>query len=176
MKIHFLIIIALSTLHILDVSFFQKMKQQFVCTPCGNDCDKYVYNKSGSCSHCHMALVAKATIRFRNYTPQQTCEKLSDTNVIVLDVRTVGEFKGATHPNFGRFKNAINIPIQELETRMQELNTFKHKEIIVYCSHSQRSPRAAYMLGQKGFQRVGNMLGGVSTWSGIGACKKWIIK
>ncbi|MBC7829139.1 MAG: rhodanese-like domain-containing protein [Chitinophagaceae bacterium] len=176
MRIHFLLILTLSALPFLRFSFFENAKQEFVCTPCGNDCDKYVYNKSGSCRHCNMALVDKATVKFSNYTPQQTCKKLNDPNVIVLDVRTVEEFKGATYPNFGRFKNAINIPIQELEQRMQELNAFKHKEIIVYCSHSQRSPRAAYMLGQKGFQKVGNMLGGASTWNNIGDCNKWIVK
>ena len=61
-------------------------------------------------------------------------------------------------------KNAINIPVQELEKRMNELEKYKDKEIIVYCSHSHRSPRASYMLTQNGFKKVTNMLGGMSVW------------
>jgi rhodanese-related sulfurtransferase len=176
MKIILLFLVTIPALNIFNFAFLQNTDQKFVCMPCGNDCDKISYAKAGVCSDCHMPLVDKATVRFANYTPQQTCEKLNDTNVIALDVRTVEEFKGTAYPNFGRFKNAINIPIQELESRIRELNAFKNKEIIVYCSHSRRSPRAAYLLGQKGFSKVSNMLGGASVWNTAEACKNWVVK
>jgi rhodanese-related sulfurtransferase len=54
--------------------------------------------------------------------------------------------------------------VQELESRISELKKYKDKEIIVYCSHSHRSPRASYMLTQNGFNKVTNMLGGMSVW------------
>jgi rhodanese-related sulfurtransferase len=81
-----------------------------------------------------------------------------------LDVRTVAEFEGRTEEKYGRLNNAVNIPIQELEARMKELGYWKDKQIVVYCSHSHRSPRASYMLSQNGFRNVTNMLGGMSVW------------
>jgi rhodanese-related sulfurtransferase len=89
---------------------------------------------------------------------------LDEKNVVFLDVRTPAEFNGNANDKFGAIKNAINIPVQELETRMNELGKYKDKEIIVYCSHSRRSPRASYMLTQNGFKKVTNMLGGMSVW------------
>ena len=89
---------------------------------------------------------------------------LNEKNVVFLDVRTMAEFNGTAPDKFGAIKNAINIPVQELESRMSELEKYKDKEIIVYCSHSHRSPRASYMLTQNGFKKVTNMLGGMSVW------------
>jgi len=42
------------------------------------------------------------------------------------------------------------------------LAPYKEKEIIVYCSHSHRSPQACYILTQNGFSNVTNMNGGMS--------------
>lgn len=37
--------------------FAQASKETFLCSPCGRECDKLVFNKSGTCPHCNMALV-----------------------------------------------------------------------------------------------------------------------
>ena len=84
--------------------------------------------------------------------------------VIFLDVRTPEEFNGTAPDKFGAIKNAINIPVQDLQARMNELEKYKSSEIVVYCSHSHRSPRASYMLTQRGFKNVTNMQGGMSVW------------
>lgn len=91
--------------------------------------------------------------------------------MVLLDVRTKEEFEGAADPNYGSLKNAINIPIDELENRIKSIDHLKNKEIIVYCSHSHRSPRASYLLNQKGFKKVTNMSGGMSMLKD-GDCKK----
>ena len=62
----------------------------------------------------------------------------------------------------GDIKNAININVQELENRLSQLSKYKDTEILVYCSHSHRSPRASYLLSTNGFKNVSNMSGGVS--------------
>jgi rhodanese-related sulfurtransferase len=155
-------------------SFSPQSNIQYVCTPCGYDCDTAVYDKPGVCEHCHMALVDKKTIRFKNITQAQMCAKLNDTNVVALDVRTEEEFNGRAAEKFGRIKNALNIPVQQLAARMKELNRYKKKQILLYCSHSHRSPMAAYMLSNKGFNVV-NMEGGMSTWKPNTACDKWFV-
>jgi rhodanese-related sulfurtransferase/DNA-directed RNA polymerase subunit RPC12/RpoP len=139
----------------------------YVCLPCGSDCDAEVHKGPGTCSRCSMALVKKSTIKHKNIEPKDLCSfitKAGSGNVLLLDVRTAAEFEGRTEEKSGRLNNAVNIPIQELETRMKELSDWKDKQVVVYCSHSHRSPRASYMLSQNGFKNVTNMLGGMSTW------------
>ncbi|MFM2326592.1 MAG: hypothetical protein RIR31_794 [Bacteroidota bacterium] len=140
---------------------------QYVCMPCGSSCDNMVYTQAGICSHCNMKLVDKNSVKFHNIEPDVVCSFIADmgkNNVVLLDVRTAEEFNGTATEKFGRLAGAINIPVQQLEKRMGELNKFKNKQIIVYCSHSHRSPRASYMLMQKGFTQVTNMEYGMSEW------------
>ncbi len=114
-----------------------------------------------------MEIVKKSSIVHGNVMPQDLYAhilKAGSSNVLLLDVRTAEEFKGTAPDKFGRLKNAINIPVQELETRIKELDTYKDKEIIVYCSHSHRSPRASYLLTQNGFKKVSNMQQGMHIW------------
>ena len=140
----------------------------FVCMPCGRDCDNQSYNQKGECAHCSMKLVEKSTIVFENIAPADICNYIAaNPGVILLDVRTRDEFNGKAKPHFGRLKNAINIPIQELDTRLSELDQYKGKQIIVYCSHSRRSPQASWLLNQNGFTKVANMAGGMSDWESV---------
>lgn len=140
---------------------------QYVCLPCGNACDNAVHNKPGTCSHCNMQLVNKATVQFKSIAPDALCSFIKDmgkANVLLLDVRTPEEFSGKAKDKFGRLAGAVNIPVQELEKRIAELSKYKQKEIVVYCSHSHRSPMASYLLMQKGFTKVSNMEYGMSEW------------
>jgi rhodanese-related sulfurtransferase len=138
----------------------------YVCIPCGSECDKETFSKPGECMHCHMALVRKSTINFKNISPASVCEVMTKKpGTVLLDVRSPEEFNGTAQENFGRLKGAINIPVQDLENRLNELSRYKDKDIIVYCSHSHRSPRASYILTQHGFNHVTNMEGGMSVWN-----------
>lgn len=78
-----------------------------------------------------------------------------DTHVF-LDVRDKAEVK-----LMGGIPGFINIPINELRIRMQELD--KGKDIIAYCSSGLRSYIAARMLMQNGFH-VKNLSGGWKTY------------
>jgi rhodanese-related sulfurtransferase len=143
------------------------VKEEFVCMPCGSACDDSTYASTGECVHCKMELVKKSSIVFERVLPQDLYEhihKAGTENIVLLDVRTPQEFNGTAEEKFGRLKNAINIPVQELASRLNELQKYKDKEIIVYCSHSHRSPRASYLLTQNGFARVTNMEHGMHMW------------
>ena len=144
----------------------------YQCLPCGSDCDEISYKKSGKCKECQMDLVKKSTVVFKNIPAADICSYIeSHPNSILLDVRTKKEFEGKNDPDFGSLKNAINIPIRDLEKRYAELNEFKDKEIIVFCSHNHRSPQASYLLTQKGFTNIINMSGGMSQVKNS-SCKK----
>lgn len=147
-------------------------KELYQCIPCGYDCDKATYEKPGTCEHCKMQLVETSSIAFKSIEPAFICDYIKKhPDAILLDVRTKEEFEGKTNPNFGTLKNAINIPLQELESKLSGIRHFKTKEILVFCSHSHRSPRASYLLTQNGFTNVTNMAGGMSLLA-EGECKK----
>jgi rhodanese-related sulfurtransferase len=110
-----------------------------------------------------MKLVERKAIQFQNLSSEEFCKHITP-NVILLDVRSPAEFNGhSRRETYGHFKNAININIDELEKRIAELEKYKDLEILVYCSHSVRSPRASMILTEHGFKNVKNMAGGVST-------------
>jgi rhodanese-related sulfurtransferase len=160
-----IIVLKIFLVLILCLSLFSATHNdiKYKCLPCGLDCDKEIFDKPGECSKCHMQLVESASITFRNIKPSKICDYLkSHPKTILLDVRTKEEFDGNADPNFGTLKNAVNIPIQELDTRLSEIEKYRKQEIIVYCSHSHRSPQAAYKLTQNGFKNVVNMSGGMS--------------
>lgn len=150
----------------------KKAVVHYQCIPCGSSCDTLIFPQPGKCPHCRMELVKKPKVEMNTIQPSEICGYLKkNPGVILLDVRTREEFEGKESPDYGTLKGAINIPVQQLESRLPELNRYREKEIIVYCSHSQRSPRAAYLLLQNGFTLVTNMAGGMSVLKD-GTCKE----
>ena len=94
-------------------------------------------------------------------TAKEALKKIQkDASIVVLDVRTSEEFKSET----GHLKNAILIPVQELEARAGELEAYKEKTIIAVCRSGNRSGRATAFLNGKGFH-VLNLEGGMLKWN-----------
>ena len=82
---------------------------------------------------------------------------VSDSTVVLLDVRTPSEFAS------GHIANSLLIPVQELEQRIAELEPYRDKTIIAYCRSGNRSGVAAGILGNHGYAAV-NMEGGIIQW------------
>ena len=74
----------------------------------------------------------------------------------LVDVRTPGEFAA------GHIPGAVNIPVQQLDNRLAELQP-KDAAIVVYCRSGSRSSSAARMLKNAGFAVVHD-LGPMSRW------------
>jgi rhodanese-related sulfurtransferase len=83
-----------------------------------------------------------------------------DSSVVILDVRTADEYYSGT----GHLNKAILIPVQALEERLNALDQFKDRTILVYCRSGHRSTAAAEILQKHGF-RVRNMEGGITQWN-----------
>lgn len=81
---------------------------------------------------------------------------------VVLDVRTADEF--AT----GHLRDAKNIPLAELGSRIGELDKQKARSIVVVCEHGARSDKAARMLKKAGFADVVSLDGGLKAWVAAG--------
>jgi NADPH-dependent 2,4-dienoyl-CoA reductase/sulfur reductase-like enzyme/rhodanese-related sulfurtransferase len=69
---------------------------------------------------------------------------------IVVDVRTPEEFRSGAYPD------AINIPLDELMQRYEELGNNGAREITVYCASGARSAYAQRTLMQIGYENVKN--------------------
>lgn len=82
---------------------------------------------------------------------------LVDQGALLLDVRSPAEFAE------GHLAGAINIPVQELESRLAELPADKTREVLVYCRSGMRSARARTMLLAAGFVKVDD-LGAMANW------------
>ncbi|MFB9214142.1 FAD-dependent oxidoreductase [Vibrio sinaloensis] len=82
-------------------------------------------------------------------------DSLTDDQVL-LDVRNPGELE-----NVGFLDGAINIPVDQLRNRMDELP--KDKEIIIYCQVGLRGNVAYRQLVNNGF-KARNLLGGYRTY------------
>lgn len=94
-----------------------------------------------------------------NYLPEEVYEKLkNDKNVVLLDVRTPLEHKRQN------IEGSLNIPLHELNNRINELEEYKDKEIICYCRSGNRSLTAAFKLYNKGYKPA-NMKGGIINWN-----------
>lgn len=82
---------------------------------------------------------------------EKPIEQKQDFNSpIVVDVRTVEEFEEGAYPD------AINIPLDELMYRFEELGDNAAREIVVYCATGARSAYAQRMLMQVGYSNVKN--------------------
>lgn len=82
-------------------------------------------------------------------------DHLTDDQVL-LDVRNPSELT-----NGGKIAEAINIPVDELRHRLDELP--KNKEIIIYCQVGLRGNVAYRLLANNGF-RARNLIGGYRTY------------
>ena len=75
---------------------------------------------------------------------------------ILLDVRTEDEF------SLGSIPGAINIPLDDLRDRLNELPL--DKQIIVFCAIGLRGYLALNILLQRGFENSVNLSGGLKTF------------
>lgn len=96
--------------------------------------------------------VMKGDVRAIHY---HDIESLTDDQIL-LDVRNPGELESV-----GCFPNALNIPVDQLRQRINELP--KEKEIVVACQVGLRGNVAYRQLVNNGF-KARNLLGGYRTW------------
>lgn len=81
-------------------------------------------------------------------------------DLVILDVRRPSEFKES------RIVNSINIPVDEIEWELDELQKYKDKPILVYCKVGVRSSVACNFLEKEGFNNLYNLRGGILDFNG----------
>lgn len=83
----------------------------------------------------------------------------SDSTLVILDVRTEREQAGP----LGHIDGVINIPVQVLKSKLNELDKYKNNKIAVICRSGVRSQTATKLLLKNGFNAE-NVLGGMQEY------------
>ena len=81
--------------------------------------------------------------------PSVNYKELLDAGAVILDVRSVGEFKG------GHARGAVNVPLDRINDYVQKQKN-KEQVIITCCASGMRSGNAKGVLQSAGFKNVYN--------------------
>ena len=82
-------------------------------------------------------------------------------NLVIVDVRTPEEYET------GYIEGAVNLCVTcDAQELLDNLNP--DDEILLYCRTGIRSATAARILNENGYQKVYNMLGGITAWNNAG--------
>lgn len=80
---------------------------------------------------------------------------------VFLDVRDGADFKS------GHIADAIHIPLASLSSRLNELERYRDRPIIVVCKLGQSAGSASKQLREKGFTGAQKMVGGMLEWTSL---------
>ena len=80
---------------------------------------------------------------------------------LLVDVRNPDEYAA------GHVPGARNIPLDQVESRVAELDSFKNGPVYLICESGGRSARASQLLAGRGYQAV-NVQGGTYAWRNAG--------
>ncbi len=90
--------------------------------------------------------------------PEEFRKVKDDEDVVVIDVRSNYEH------NIGKFKNAISFDIEnfrDFPDKVKELEEYKDKKVITYCTGGIKCEKASAYLIEKGFKNVFQLHGGI---------------
>lgn len=85
---------------------------------------------------------------------------LSGQDMLILDVRSRDEFIGEQ----GHIPQSLNIPLPELDTRIDELLPYLDRPIVIVCRSHKRSGKAARILERQGFNDFQVVREGMTAW------------
>ncbi|MBI5437987.1 MAG: rhodanese-like domain-containing protein [Nitrosomonadales bacterium] len=77
---------------------------------------------------------------------------------LILDVRSPEEYAE------GHIPGAINIPHDQLGSRLAEISSHKDKDIVLYCKSGKRAGIAAGILQAAGFSKLLHLVGDMNGW------------
>ncbi len=101
----------------------------------------------------------RLTSAAKNISPMQATRLQNDEEILVLDIRDEADFKR------GHVINAVNMPLNQMEKRINEISKFKNKPVIAVCETGMRSQRASKVLKKHGFETLHNLGGGMGAWT-----------
>lgn len=94
----------------------------------------------------------------KGLAPYVATQMLNAGEAIFVDVRSDSEYKN------GHIINARNMPVNNFDKHIHELDKHKEKDIVVYCDSGMRASKAAGKLKKNGFTRLSTIAGGLTAW------------
>lgn len=95
---------------------------------------------------------------YTDLAPEEAKHLYNENNdLTVLDVRTPQEYEA------GHIEKAVNIPINSLESQLNELPN-KETPLLVYCASGARSLAACELLSQKGYTKIFHLPSGYASF------------
>jgi phage shock protein E len=91
-------------------------------------------------------------------------EQAIQEGALIVDVRTPEEYAS------GHYPGAVNIPVDEIERRMNELGPDKNRPIVLYCRSGRRSGIALDLVRRAGYTRAVNGINQASLLCPTGRC------
>ncbi len=88
--------------------------------------------------------------------------KLINNDAAIIDLRTAESYAR------GHIVNARNVPMDELDARLEKLSALKSKPVLTVCDMGMSSTKALNTLQQAGFESVYSLKGGMNGWSQAG--------
>jgi phage shock protein E len=103
-----------------------------------------------------------APVAFKNLNSMEFKAKATDTQTILLDVRTPEEYAA------GHLLGAQNLNINAPDFKEKVGQLDKKKTILVYCAAGGRSAKASQILMDMGYNAVCNLQKGITDWKSNG--------
>ena len=99
------------------------------------------------------------TVKYINVTGSEF-EKLVTENkdAVILDLRDAKDFEKSS------VENAVNIPMDEFESKAKKKLKNKDKEILLYCNTGTRTSEASQILEKDGYTNIINSIDGVKEY------------
>jgi rhodanese-related sulfurtransferase len=98
--------------------------------------------------------------KVKNLKVEEAYELIKNNkDLIILDVRTNKEYLG------GHIAKAKSIPLNQLDARIEELEKYKDRPLLVYCASGTRSSYAIKRLLSHKFTNIYHIKRGLRGWS-----------
>jgi uncharacterized membrane protein YdjX (TVP38/TMEM64 family)/rhodanese-related sulfurtransferase len=81
-------------------------------------------------------------------------------DILLLDVRTAEDYNGEQ----GHVAGSMLLPLEELEQRIDEINDYYEKTVVIICRTDRKSAKAAQILAEQGFADVHVAKMGMTDW------------
>ena len=91
-------------------------------------------------------------------TPQEATVLGNDDDTVMLDIRSAADFRS------GCILHAKNLPFAELPQRLNDIQKYRDKPIVLICKTGQTAAGAANLLSKEGYTKVYRMTGGMLEW------------
>jgi rhodanese-related sulfurtransferase len=113
-------------------------------------------------------ILLKWVLRIHDY-PEISVDELHDRinsgqNPLLIDIRSVKDYNGTGDSSYGHIPDAVSIQILELESKLDELEEYKDKEIVTMCPGGGLSLAAVDILREAGFKDAKSLKGGTDAW------------